>query len=249
MEHGIHIALAPGELFSFWGIPITNTLVTTWVVFIILAITGYFVGRNLKLIPSRVQVVFETIISFTQNYMEEVLEDKKLALQYLPLILTLFFFILLSNLLGLLPGIGSVGFHITEGEHTKFVSLLYPANTDLNVTLALSIIAFIAIEIAGVSAIGFLKYAGKFVTFNSVIGFFVGIIELISEIARLVTFSFRLFGNMFAGKVLILIATFFVPLLVPVPLMAYEVFVGFIQAVVFALLTLFFIKIAVTEPH
>jgi len=77
----------------------------------------------------------------------------------------------------------------------------------------------------------------------------VGIIELLSELARLVSFSFRLFGNMFAGKTLILVAMFFVPYLLPVPLMLYEVFVGFIQASIFALLTLFFIKLAIAEPH
>jgi F-type H+-transporting ATPase subunit a len=249
MHESIHIALAPGELFSLWGIPITNTLITTWVVVLLLICIGYFVGRSLKMIPSKLQLIFETVIAFTLQYMEEVLENKRLARVYLPLILTLFFFILLANLLGLVPGIGSVGFYIGEEGHSEFVSLLYPANTDLNVTLALAIIAFFAIEIAGVTAIGLFKYAHKFINFRSPIDFFVGLIELISELARLVTFSFRLFGNIFAGKVLILIATFFVPLLVPVPLMVYEVFVAFIQATVFALLTLFFIKIAVAEPH
>lgn len=249
MHESIHIALAPGELFSLWGIPVTNTLITTWVVVVLLTLVAVFVGRSLKLVPSKVQIVFETVISFTLQYMEEVLENRKLARAYLPLILTLFFFILLANLLGLIPGIGSVGFYIGEAGHEEFVSLLYPANTDLNVTLALAFIAFIAIEMAGVTAIGVFKYAGKFINFRSPIDFFVGLIELISEIARLVTFSFRLFGNIFAGKVLIVIATFFVPLLVPVPLMVYEVFVAFIQATVFALLTLFFIKIAVAEPH
>ncbi len=249
MHESIHIALAPGELFSLWGIPITNTLITTWVVVLLLACIGFIVGRSLKLIPSKTQLIFESVIAFTLQYMEEVLENKTLARVYLPLILTLFFFILLANLLGLVPGIGSVGFYIGEEGHSEFVSLLYPANTDLNVTLALAIIAFFAIEIAGVTAIGLFKYAGKFINFRSPIDFFVGLIELISELARLVTFSFRLFGNIFAGKVLILIATFFVPLLVPVPLMVYEVFVAFIQATVFALLTLFFIKIAVAEPH
>jgi F-type H+-transporting ATPase subunit a len=105
------------------------------------------------------------------------------------------------------------------------------------------------IEVAGVMFIGVLKYGGKFVNVKSVIGFFVGLIELISELARLISFSFRLFGNMFAGEVLILVTMFFVPYLGPVPLMLYEVGVGLIQASIFALLTLFFIKLAVTEPH
>ena len=99
------------------------------------------------------------------------------------------------------------------------------------------------------SFLGALKYASKFISFKSPLSFVIGIIELISEMARIITFSFRLFGNIFAGKVLILVLMAFVPLILPVPLLAFEVFVGFIQAAIFALLTLFFIKIAVEEPH
>lgn len=249
MEGGIHIHLAPEELFSLWGFAVTNTLFTAIIVAALLAIAAYFVGRNLTLVPSKIQLFFEAVIGFTLTYMEEVLENKELARKYLPLVLTLFLFIMLVNLLGLLPGVGSIGLLEGEGEGKKLVSFLYPSATDLNFTLALTVIAFIAIEIAGVTTIGFLKYANKFVTFKSAIGFFVGIIELISEIARLITYSFRLFGNIFAGKVLILIATFFVPFILPVPLMVYEVFVGVIQAVVFAVLTVVFIKIAVTEAE
>jgi F-type H+-transporting ATPase subunit a len=132
-------------------------------------------------------------------------------------------------------------------SHT--VSLFHPVSTDLNVTLALALIAFVVIEVAGILFVGARKYAGKFFNFHSPIGFFVGLIELISELARLISFSFRLFGNMFAGKTLILVAMFFVPLFVPVPLMLYEVLVGFIQASIFTLLTLFFVKLAVSEAH
>src|SRR5262249_14822680 len=120
---------------------------------------------------------------------------------------------------------------------------------------ALAMISFILIEITGIITIGFFKYAGKFITFrgtsisNRLLNFVVGIIELISELSRLVSFSFRLFGNVFAGEVLIAVATFFLPYILPVPLMAFEMFIGFVQAAVFALLTLFFIKIAIAEPH
>jgi F-type H+-transporting ATPase subunit a len=181
-------------------------------------------------------------------------------------------FILLGNWFGLLPGIGSIYIeeqaHVEEVEtvpgdplfadaheevaetktpHT--VSLFHPISTDLNVTLALAIIAFVVIEFAGVLYVGVTKYFGKFFNFHSPISFFVGLIELISELARLISFSFRLFGNMFAGKTLIIVAMFFIPYLVPVPLMLYEVLVGFIQASIFTLLTLFFVKLAVSEAH
>jgi F-type H+-transporting ATPase subunit a len=119
----------------------------------------------------------------------------------------------------------------------------------MNVTLALAIIAFFAIEITGILTLGFFKYAGKFLNFHSPIGFFVGILELVSEMIRLVSFSFRLFGNIFAGSVLVMIITFLAPYIVPVPFMLFEVFVGLIQAAVFALLTLFFIKLAIMDMH
>jgi F-type H+-transporting ATPase subunit a len=107
----------------------------------------------------------------------------------------------------------------------------------------------VVIEVTGVAVIGFFKYFKKFFNTSSVIGFVVGIIELISEVVRLISFSFRLFGNIFAGDVLIMAAIFFLPYIAPVPFMLYEVFVGFIQAAIFSLLTLFFIKLAVMEPH
>lgn len=251
MKSEIHIALAPEILTEFAGIPITNTLVTSWIVVILLVVLAYIIGRNLTLVPGKTQVLFETIFGGILNYMEETLESRKLAIRFFPLIMTLFLFIFTANMLEFTPGIGSIGIiEPAHGDHAaEFTPLLRAVNTDLNVTLALAIISFLVIEISGVVIIGFLKYAGKFFNVKSVLGFLIGIIELFSEIARLISFSFRLFGNIFAGKVLILVVMFFVPFLLPVPLMLFEVFVGFMQAAIFALLTLFFIKIAVTEPH
>ena len=177
--------------------------------------------------------------------MEETLGNRKLALKYFPIIFTIFIFILLANLLEFIPGIGSIGFFY---EH-EFIPMFRSVNTDLNMTIALAIISFITVEVAGVTVIGFFKYAGKFLNFKSVIGFFLGLIELVSEIIRLVSFSFRLFGNIFAGEVLIAVVSFLVPAILPVPLMGFEVFVGLVQAAIFALLTLMFIKLAVEEPH
>jgi len=247
MDH-LHIALKAEELFSVWGIPITNTLITSWVVLFLLIGIGLAVRYKMKLIPGKVQAAFEALLEFVLNYMKETLGNNTYARRFMPLIVTLFLFIFLANLLEFTPGIGSIGFQPANG-HGEFTPLFRSVNTDLNMTLALSIIAFIVIEVAGVAAIGFLKYAGKFVNFKSPLSFFIGIIELLSEVARLISFSFRLFGNIFAGEVLIVVAIFFVPLFLPVPLMLFEVFVGFIQAAIFALLTLFFIKIAITEPE
>ncbi len=245
-EHsGISIHLAPEVVGHLWGIPVTNTLLTVWLVMAILIGVAFLVRKNLRLVPSGFQLMFEEVVGYVYNYVAEVLEEEKLARKVFPLILTIFIFILAINWIGLLPGVTSIGFY--EGE--KFVPLLYPGNTDLNVTIAFAVIAFFTIEIAGVAMLGFWKYAGKFVNFKSPLQFLIGIIELFSEVARLISFSFRLFGNIFAGKTLILIALFFVPLVIPVPLLAFEIFVGFIQAFIFAILTLFFIKLATEAPH
>ena len=247
----IHIALSAERITEWFGIPITNTLITSWAVILILATVAFFVGRNAHMIPGKVQTLFETLFSLVIDYMAETLENKKMALKFFPFIITLFLFIFTANVLEFTPGIGSIGWTADVAGHTKFTPLLRSVNTDLNVTLALAIIAFLVIEITGIVVIGFLKYFGKFVNFKSPLGFLIGIIELFSEIARLISFSFRLFGNIFAGEVLIVVIIFFIPYLLPVPLMLFEVFVGFIQAAIFALLTLFFIKIAITpmESH
>ena len=131
----------------------------------------------------------------------------------------------------------------------QFLPLFRSVNTDLNVTLALAAIAVIAVEVSGIIAVGFLRYGKKFFNFSSPINFTVGIIEFVSELSRFISFSFRLFGNVFAGEVLIAVIAFFVPYFLPVPVMAFELFVGFVQAAVFPLLTLFFLKLAIIDPH
>lgn len=241
---GIKVELKAHELGTVAGIPITNTLFTSLVVSALLITFGFFFKRIITLIPGKTQLFFEEIISFFQDFFEKTLEDRKLAQRYLPFLLTIFIFVALCNLMEFLPGVGSIGFF---GDH-GFVSLFHSVNTDLNMTIALTLISVITIEIAGIVALGFFRYAHKFINFSSPIAFFVGLVELVSELARLVSFSFRLFGNIFAGQVLIAVVTFFVPYILPVPIMAFEMFVGVVQAAIFMMLTLFFIKLAVT-PH
>ena len=246
VSNGIHISLAAEKLGIFLGIPVTNTLLMSLVVFVILCTIAFFVRRSLALVPGRVQMLIEVLFTGILDYMTETLEDKKLARKLFPLILTIFLFLFTANMIEFTPGVGSAGFFHSSGE---FMPLLRSMNTDLNTTLALTLISFVVIEFMGIATLGALKYGKKFVNVSSALGFLVGIVEFFSEIARLISFSFRLFGNIFAGEVLILVIQYFVPYILPVPLMAFEVFVGFMQAAIFALLTLFFVKIAVTEPH
>ncbi len=241
----LHIALAAERIGSVFGFPITNTLIAAWSVIAVLIITALVVGKNPGLIPTKVQNVFEALFEFVLNFMEQTLGSRALAVKFFPLIATIFLFIFCSNLFDFLPFFGSVGF-THEGE---FVPLYRPVNTDLNVTLALAIIAVISIEVAGIVALGFVRYGSKFINFSSPLKFIVGLIELVSELSRFVSFSFRLFGNVFAGEVLLSVVALFLPYVLPVPLQLFELFVGFVQAAVFAMLTLFFIKLAIVEPH
>ena len=244
MEQGLHIALKAERLFTLWGIPITNTLITAWVVIALLLITAFFVGRRPRLVPGKVQNVFEMLFEYVLGLMEETLGSRALAVRFFPLIVTLFLFIFASNMFEFLPFVESIGFNI-GGE---FVPLLRSVNTDLNVTLAFAIIAYLVIELTGVAVLGFWRYGAKFVNLRGgVLGFVIGIIEFVSNLARLISFSFRLFGNIFAGGILIAVALSFVPLLLPVPIMLFELFVGLVQAAIFALLTMAFIKIAITD--
>lgn len=257
-EGGISVHLTPYIVGHVGNVPITATLLTAWLTMIVLIAMAFFVGRRPKLIPTKIQSLFEILIGGVYDYMSDVLESKDLAKKYFPIVMTIFLFILTMNWLGLFPGVTSIGFYEGHGAETHFIPFLYPAATDLNITLAFAIVAFVVIEFAGIAAMGVWKYAGKFINlkfllkpnFTNIIGFFIGIIELISELARLISFSFRLFGNIFAGKTLLLVVmALATPYVIPVPLIAYELFVGFIQAFIFAVLTLFFIKIAVEEPH
>ncbi len=240
----LHIAIVPEKIAEFAGIPITNTLITTIVVTIVLVVFAFFFSRTITLRPGKIQNFIEMIFEYIFDFMEEVLGSRKLVTTYFPLVATLFLFIWTSNWMEFIPGVGSLG---VQGECGKAICkpLLRSVNTDLNVTIALAFISVIMTEVSGLRALGF-SYLKKFFNFSGPLNFFIGLIELVSEMARLVSFSFRLFGNVFAGEVLIIVLIAFLPVALPVPFMLFELFVGFIQAAIFALLTLFFIKIAIT---
>ncbi len=243
-----HIEIAAEKLFKILGLPITNTLVTGWMVVGILATIGFLIFKKIAIIPKTLQNVFEIFIDSFLNLMEGVFGSREKAEKYLPIVATIFIFILIANWLGILPGVGSLGFFAESGSEKIFVPFFRSPASDLNFTLALALIAVFLVNILGVTAVGFFKHISRFLSFKGPIDFFVGLLEFISEIAKMVSFSFRLFGNIFAGEVLLIITGFLVPVLIPVPFLILEIFVGFIQALVFAMLTTVFIGIA-TNHH
>ncbi len=237
------ISLKAQELFTIGSFHITNSLFLTLVVSLTMLAVALISYRKIKIIPGKFQSVVEMGIGWLLELMESMLGSAKKAEQYFPLVATIFIFIMVSNLSGILPGVGSLV--IRNGG--KEVSLFRSPAADLNFTLAYAVISVIMTNIIGIMAVGVFPHISKFLNFKNPIAFFIGILELISEVAKIISLSFRLFGNVFAGEVLLTIIFFLAPYFVPLPFLLLEIFVGLIQAFVFAMLTLVSISLNTAE--
>ncbi|HEY4495547.1 MAG TPA: F0F1 ATP synthase subunit A [Candidatus Paceibacterota bacterium] len=240
-----HISLIPEHIGSILGISFTNSVLTAWLVTVVLTILAVAATREMRFVPRGIQNFFETIIEYVLGLVEQVMENRDQARRIFPLVATIFLFVLFANLLGIFPGIGSVGIIAKHGE--EFIPLLRPTNADLNMTVALAMISIVAIQILGAVALGFLKYSKRFFNFSSPLKLIIGLFELLGEFTKIISFSFRLFGNIFAGEVLLIVIGFLAPYVIPVPFLFLEIFTGFIQAFIFAILTLVFYKVAITQ--
>jgi F-type H+-transporting ATPase subunit a len=241
-----HIQLAAEPIAHIGGFTITNSILAGWISTIVLIVIFYAATNNAQMVPTGLQNFVEYATEAILGLCESVAGVRK-GRQFFPIVGTIFFFVILSNWMGLLPGFGSIGFHETspEGE-PEFVPLLRAATTDLNTTLAIALTSVVATQIFGLKELGG-GYVEKFFNFRGgPIGIYVGLLELIAEFAKIVSFTFRLFGNIFAGEVLLAVIVFLVPWLAALPFYGLELFVGFIQAFVFAVLTLVFMTLATT---
>ena len=253
----MHIpTLAPDVLFRVGTWPVTNTMINAWLAIAIFFILGLYLRRRWSVKPGKVQNFIEYFVEILFGYFDQVTGDRKRTLRFLPLVGSVFFFILLSNWLGLLPGTGSITF-----GHTF---LLRSANTDLNLTVAMALTAVIASHLFGLFTVGIFTHLNKFIqlgtlvksfrhgpmaVFTAVIELGVGFLEIISEMAKVVSLSLRLFGNIFAGEVLMTVMSSLISILVPTPFMMLELLVGLIQAGVFAMLTLVYMTVLTEKPH
>lgn len=239
-----HISLAAEIITRIAGFPISNALITTWLVMGILIVLSYLVTREMKLIPGYAQSIAEMLVGGLYTFFESV--TGKYVSQVFPLVASLFLFILMANWVGLLPGVGTVGFFRDVHEEIEFAPLLRGATADLNTTIALALFAMVAIQYFGFKTSG-MHYGKRFLNVTNPINFFLGLLELVSEVSKVVSFAFRLFGNIFAGEVLLAVMAFLMPFVVPLPFLTMELFVGFIQALVFSMLTAVFLTVAVSH--
>ena len=236
--------------------PVTNSLITSWVAVFLIILLSLAIRKKTKRIPSIFQSIIELVVEGALNMMDLVTNDRSRSKKLFPIIFAIFIFILVNNWLGLIPGIGSISFN---GHH-----IFRGGTADLNTTLALSLFAVIAANIFGVMVVGGWNYFNKFINIKAIlaipkkikkeptivlinpISFFVGLIEVISEVAKIASLSFRLFGNVFAGEVLLASISAILAFGLPLPFMFLEVIVGLIQALIFAILTLVYFTIAAT---
>jgi F-type H+-transporting ATPase subunit a len=259
--------LASETIFNIGSLPITNTYINSTLAVVLFVIAGFIMRKRGSEIPDKIQNFAESILEVVLGYIDQVTHDRKKALKFLPLVGSLFLFILISNWIGIFPGIGSVGRFLPRGEELEFIPLFRPANTDLNMTLAMAVISIVLTHIFGVIAVGFWRYANKFVKlgdiikslsqggisiFVAMVEFGVGIIEIFSEVAKIVSLSLRLFGNIFAGEVLLTVIAAlasFTAYFIPLPFLMLEILVGLIQAIVFSMLVLVSFTMATAEIH
>jgi len=251
------IDINPDILFYIGPLPITNTLLSAWLSIAIVLTIMLTSTRKMAIIPKGLQNFVEWAMSLLLNFCESV-AGKKWGRRFLPLVASIFLYVLFANWASLIPGVDAFGtpdpgVHATAGiflfgdASNKITPWFRPASTDLNFTLALAITSVVVTQIYGFRALGAGQHIGKYITFrNFPLGLIIGFFEFIAEFARIISFSFRLFGNVLAGDILLLVLGTLAPVVGPTIFYPFELFTGFIQAFVFAALTLVFLSLAVT---
>ena len=244
----IHVSLVAEPIFELFGTEITNSIFTGWVVNIVVLLLLLTLMTNFKRLPGVAQNLFESLYVFLFDLTENIL-GSKLAKGIFPLVLSLFLYILFGSFIGLLPGVGTLG--IVEEVHGKEsnIPLFRAVTADLNATLALTLIVFVVINYYGIKANHGVRYFKRYFNFSNPVAAFVGLLELISEtFVRITSFAFRLFGNIFAGEVIIAVMLALAGYMV-LPFLLFETFVAFIQAFVFVMLTIVFTSGAVAHDE
>ena len=284
-----HVSLTGEPIMSGGPVWLTNSLIMTILVDIIIVIMALAATARMKVIPGRWQNLMESMLEYLYGLSESVAGRD--ARRFFPWVVTIFLLVIISNWSGLIPGVGSIGFyheagaaeHVVAGGmqlamadgklvlldndsvdpatagaeaegHKKFVPLLRAPSADLNLTFALAITTIVMVQVWGVKALG-AGYFRKFFTFRGeglmrFINAFVGILELISEFSRIIAFGFRLFGNIFAGEIVLATMAFLITFWLPIPFYILEIFVGFVQALVFMMLALVFFSMStISHEH
>jgi F-type H+-transporting ATPase subunit a len=258
------VTLFAEPIAHFEYLNVTNALLTSWVSVILIIILAIILRSKITAIPGKIQSVFEMIIEGALSLCDQVTNSRALSIKIFPIAISVFFFILVNNWLGILP-LGGFGI-IEKGEHGNlFIPFLRGGTADINTTIALAVMAVIGANLFGVVSIGLWKTFNKYVNLKALgsiftkirrdptiiivapITFFVGLIEIVGEFAKIASLAFRLFGNVFAGEVLLVSMAALVAYLVPIPFLFLELLVGVIQALIFSILLVVYFTISASD--
>ncbi len=264
-------AFAPDVITHLGPLPITNTLIHTLLVDGILIGLSIYLSKKINILSNGLQAIVEPVIEGLYSLTESIAPTQKALKAIFPFVATFFLFIFVSNFTGLLPGVGTIGFfpaenNIVESAHAvtenkdqyvenekkevehKFVPLLRGATSDINVTLALSVVSVVATHILSIMLTGWKDYLSRWISFNP-INLYVGLLELIAEFTKIISLSFRLFGNIYAGEVALHTISSLFAFLAPIPFLLLESIVSIVQALVFSILTLVFMSVLTKSHH
>ena len=236
------VSFAAEPIFSLGFFRFTNTLLDTFLVDGLLIGLMVAVNKKISLIPGKLQNLIELAVEAFYEITESVAGEN--ASKIFPYLMTFFLFILLANWTGLIPGISAIG--LREGHN--IIPFLRPATSDLNTTLALALVSLIATHVMSIQTTGIKDYLSRFISLNP-LNLYIGILELVGEVTKIVSLSFRLFGNVFAGEVVLGTVSTIFAVLFPLPFLMLEVVVGLVQALVFAMLTMAFMAVLTTPHH
>jgi len=247
---------------------ITNSLITSWIAALMIIVIALVLWKRIRIVPKGLQNVFEMAVEAFLSIFDSVTGSREKSMNFFPFVFSAFLFILINNWLGLLPGVGSISRAVVENGEEVLVPLFRGGTADLNTTLALASLAVMTSHIFGVIAVGAWHYFNKFVNINAFIEIpkkilkdpailivnpvkaFVSAIEIVSEISKVASLSFRLYGNIFAGEVLLASISALVAFGVPIPFMFLEILVGLVQAVIFSMLVLSYFSVNTSaEDH
>ncbi len=235
MEHGI--VLRPEVLGYINFLPVTNTLLVSWIVIAILTIVAFLTTWRMRPVPSGLQNFMEFVVEGGYNMVSDLAGSRTKI--FFPFVFTFFLYIILANWIGLFPGMGTITF---RGE-----PLFRSLNSDLNMTLGLALLSAVVTHIFAIKYLGILNYLKRWVSLNPIF-LFVGVLEIVSEFTKIVSLSFRLFGNIFAGEIVLATIAGIFAFVLPLPFYFLEIVVGFVQAAVFMMLTLVFM-VVLSEKH
>ena len=254
-ESSPSIHVAPGTDFTLWGIHITNSMVWGWLVCLFLALGLGMLARRVTVKPKGGVIQYvEAVVTFVIDLVENAFTDKSVARKYVPFFVTLFFFVLLNNWSGLIPGVGDA---IQIHGHPAF----RPITGDLNLTLGMGLITMVYVYIASIREVGgFGKYIRHFFIGSPLNPLYlvIGLIEMLTDLTRALSLALRLFLNVTIGEIVIAVFAFLGAMLAPLsilspvtalPFTLLELGVGALQAYIFVILGVNYLAIAVNSAH